>query len=162
MAKGITNGAVPLGAVATSGQIHNALMQGPEAAIELFHGYTYSGHPVACAAGLATLDIYAREGLLNLGTEFTNFWSTTLFDALADAPHVIDVRTIGLTAAIEFAPRNGASGERGYDVFVNAFENGMLVRATGDILALSPPLIISKIQIEEIAQRLRAAVDAAA
>ncbi|WP_397589712.1 aspartate aminotransferase family protein [Sphingorhabdus sp.] len=162
MAKGITNGAVPLGAVATSDQIHNALMQGPEAAIELFHGYTYSGHPVACAAGLATLDIYAREGLLNLGTEFTNFWSTTLFDALADAPHVIDVRTIGLTAAIEFAPRNGASGERGYDVFVNAFENGMLVRATGDILALSPPLIISKIQIEEIAQRLRAAVDAAA
>lgn len=162
MAKGITNGAVPLGAVAASGHVHDALMQGPEAAIELFHGYTYSGHPVACAAGLATLDIYAREGLLDLGAAFTGKWSAALFDALADAPHVIDIRTIGLTAAIEFAPRDGAPGARGYDVFVDAFENGMLVRATGDILALSPPLIVSEAQVGEIAERLRAAIEHAA
>ena len=146
-AKGITNGAVPLGAVFASRTIHDAMMQGPDATIELFHGYTYSGHPVAMAAGLAALSVYETEGLFTRATELAREWDDAMH-SLADTRHVIDVRTIGLIAGIELAPRDGAPGARAYDVFVDCFERGLLVRVTGDIIALSPPLIVS---VEEIA-----------
>ena len=128
-------------------------MIGPEPAIELFHGYTYSGHPVACAAGLATLDIYAREGLLTRVAGIEAQWADAMFE-LRDARHVIDVRAIGLIGGIELAPRDGAPGARGYDVFTRCFERGLLIRVTSDIIALSPPLIIDAGQVVEIAQMI--------
>jgi beta-alanine--pyruvate transaminase len=159
-AKGITNGTLPLGAVLCSDMVHNGMMQGPEALIELFHGYTYSGHPVACAAGIATLDIYAREGLLTRGAELAGLWADTLH-GLRDAPHVIDVRTIGLVGGIELASRDGAPGARAYDVFTDCFRDGLLIRVTGDIIALSPPLIIEPDHIGRIAETIRAALERA-
>jgi beta-alanine--pyruvate transaminase len=146
-AKGLTNGAVPMGAVFASRTIHDALMQGPENQIELFHGYTYSGHPVACAAGLATMDIYEREGLFTRAADLAGQWDKALH-SLRGLPHVIDIRTIGLMAGIELAPRAGAPGSRAYDLFVDCFETGLLIRVTGDIVALSPPLIVEASQIE--------------
>ncbi|MCJ2083852.1 aspartate aminotransferase family protein [Methylobacterium sp. J-090] len=140
-AKGLTNGALPMGAVFASRTVHDALMHGPEGAIELFHGYTYSGHPAACAAGIATLDIYVREDLLTRAAALSETW-TTAVHGLRHAPHVIDIRTLGLVAGIELAPREGAPGARAYEVFVDCFERGLLVRVTGDIVALSPPLIV--------------------
>jgi beta-alanine--pyruvate transaminase len=157
-AKGITNGTIPMGAVLCSRAVHDGVVQGPENLIELFHGYTYSGHPVACAAGLATLDIYAREGLLTRAATLAQTWSDQLF-ALRDAPHVIDVRTIGLVAGIELAPREGAPGARGYDVFTDCFAAGLLIRVTGDTIALSPPLIIEPDHIARIAETVRAALE---
>jgi beta-alanine--pyruvate transaminase len=159
-AKGITNGTLPMGAVLCSRAVHDGVMQGPENLIELFHGYTYSGHPVACAAGLATLDIYAREGLLTRGAELATLWVDTLH-GLRDAPHVIDVRTIGLVGGIELASRDGAPGARGYDVFTDCFRAGLLIRVTGDIIALSPPLIIEPDQIGRIAETVRTALERA-
>jgi beta-alanine--pyruvate transaminase len=140
-AKGITNGAIPMGAVFCSRAVHDAMMQGPVNAMELAHGYTYSGHPVACAAGLATLDIYAREQLLTRGAAMHAKWETAVhgFD---HHPMVADVRNYGLVAGIELKPREGAPGARAYELFVDCFNSGLLVRATGDIIALSPPLII--------------------
>lgn len=145
-AKGLTNGAVPMGAVFTSRQIYDGLMTGPENQIELFHGYTYSGHPVACAAGLATLEIYEEEGLLTRGANLAGEWENALH-SLKELPHVVDIRNIGLVGAIELAPREGAPGARAYEVFVDCFHKGVLIRVTGDIIALSPPLIIEKEQI---------------
>jgi beta-alanine--pyruvate transaminase len=148
-AKGLTNGAIPMGAVFASRAVHDALMIGPEAAIELFHGYTYSGHPAACAAGLATLEIYRREGLLTRAATLADAWRDAIF-SLRDARHVIDTRAIGLVAGIELAPREGAPGTRGYEAFVDCFERGLLIRVTGDIIALSPPLIVESGQIATI------------
>ncbi|MFD2252319.1 beta-alanine--pyruvate transaminase [Pseudochelatococcus lubricantis] len=148
-AKGLTNGTIPMGAVFVKRDVHDALMTGPEAAIELFHGYTYSGHPVACAAGLATLDVYAGEGLLTRGAALAQEWEDAIF-TLKDAPNVIDIRTIGLVAGIELASRPGAAGARAYDVFLDCFHKGLLIRVTGDIIALSPPLIVEREQIGEI------------
>ncbi len=159
-AKGITNGTLPMGAVLCSRAVHDGVMQGPENLIELFHGYTYSGHPVACAAGLATLDIYAREGLLTRGAELATLWADALH-GLRDAPHVIDVRTIGLVGGIELAARGGAPGARAYDVFTDCFRAGLLVRVTGDIIALSPPLIIEPDHIGRIAETVRGALERA-
>lgn len=159
-AKGITNGTLPMGAVFASRAVHDAMMQGPENLIELFHGYTYSGHPVACAAGIATLDIYAREGLLTRGAELAPLWADTLH-GLRDAPHVIDVRTIGLVGGIELASRDGAPGARAYDVFTDCFREGLLIRVTGDIIALSPPLIIEPDHIGRIAETIRGALERA-
>ncbi len=159
-AKGITNGTIPMGAVLCSRAVHDGVVQGPEHLIELFHGYTYSGHPVACAAGLATLDIYAREGLLTRAAELAATWTEALH-GLRDAPHVIDVRTIGLVGGIELASRPGAPGTRAYDVFTECFRQGLLIRATGDIIALSPPLIIETDQIGRIVETLRAALEQA-
>ncbi|WP_421852747.1 aspartate aminotransferase family protein [Novosphingobium sp.] len=159
-AKGITNGTLPMGAVFASRAVHDAMMQGPENLIELFHGYTYSGHPVACAAGIATLDIYAREGLLTRGAELAPLWADTLH-GLRDAPHVIDVRTIGLVGGIELASRDGAPGARAYDVFTDCFRAGLLIRVTGDIIALSPPLIIEPDHMGRIAETIRAALERA-
>ncbi len=155
VAKGITNGVVPMGAVLAKREIHDALMTGPEPQIELFHGYTYSGHPVACAAGLATLGIYRDEGLLTRVSAIETAWTQALH-TLRDAPHVIDVRTIGLMAGVELAPRDGAPGARGYEVLVDAFESGLLVRTTGDIIALSPPLVAGTEHIDEIVAKLTA------
>jgi beta-alanine--pyruvate transaminase len=156
-AKGITNGTIPMGAVFAARKVHDALMSGPEATIELFHGYTYSGHPVACAAGLATLDIYAGEGLLTRVTSLAPLWEEALH-SLRDVPHVIDIRTIGLVAGIELASRPGAVGARAYEAFVDCFEKGLLIRVTGDVIALSPPLICEPSQIEEMVSLLRAAL----
>jgi beta-alanine--pyruvate transaminase len=148
-AKGLTNGALPMGAVFASRAVHDALVQGPEGAIELFHGYTYSGHPAACAAALATLDIYAREGLLTRVAALADGWRDAVM-TLRGAPHVADIRTIGLVAGIELNPREGAPGTRGYDLFVDCFERGLLTRASGDTIALSPPLIVEPAQIDEM------------
>jgi beta-alanine--pyruvate transaminase len=160
-AKAITNGAVPMGAVFCARDVHDALMQGPESAIELFHGYTYSGHPVACAAGMATLDIYAREGLLTRAAELETYWKEAVF-SLRDLPKVTDIRAIGLVAGIELASRVGAPGSRAYDVFTDCFQRGLLIRMTGDIIALSPPLIVEKAEIDTMVEMLRETIAAAA
>jgi beta-alanine--pyruvate transaminase len=156
-AKGLTNGALPMGAVFASRRVHDALMQGPEPAIELFHGYTYSGHPAACAAGLATLDIYRREGLLTRAAELARHWQEAMF-SLKGLPGVIDIRTIGLVAGIELEPRAGAAGARGYEIFVDCFERGLLIRVTGDAIALSPPLIVEPAEIDTIVAMLGEAI----
>ncbi|WP_072388378.1 aspartate aminotransferase family protein [Hyphomicrobium sp. CS1BSMeth3] len=146
-AKGLTNGSLPMGAVFASRKVHDALMQGPENQIELFHGYTYSGHPAACAAGIATLEIYEEEGLLTAGAALADYWQDAMH-MLSGQPHVIDIRTIGIIAGIELAPRPDAPGARAYDVFVDCFERGLLIRITGDIIALSPPLIVERKHID--------------
>jgi beta-alanine--pyruvate transaminase len=149
MAKGLTNGAVPMGAVAASDQIYNAFMQGPEGAIELFHGYTYSAHPVACAAGIATQEIYRKEGLLTRANDMAGYWADGVH-SLQGLPHVIDLRNLGLIGAVELDPIPGKPGLRGYNTFVRAFEQGLLLRVTGDIIAMSPPLIIEKQHIDQV------------
>lgn len=159
-AKGLTNGVVPMGAVLTSAKVHDALMHGPEAAIELFHGYTYSGHPIACAAGLATLDVYAKEGLLTRASELAEYWENAVH-GIKGRKNVIDIRTIGLVAGIELAPRGASIGARAYDVFVDCFNRGALIRVTGDIIALSPPLTIETAQIDELVSLLADAIDRA-
>jgi beta-alanine--pyruvate transaminase len=160
-AKGLTNGAIPMGAVFASRAVHDALMQGPAEQIELFHGYTYSGHPAACAAGLATLDIYKKEGLLTRGATLAPDWRDRMH-GLRNLPHVADIRTIGLIAGIELKSRPGAAGARGYEVFVKCFADGLLVRVTGDIIALSPPLILESSQIETMVSKLSNAIRATA
>ena len=155
-AKGLTNGTVPMGAVFIRDALYEAFMQGPEG-IELFHGYTYSGHPLACAAGLGTLDTYAEEGLLKRASELEKYWEDAAH-ALKGTRHVVDIRNCGLIAAVELEPRPGAPGRRAYEAFVKAFEAGVLIRVTGDIIALSPPLIIEKPQIERLFQTVRDAL----
>ncbi len=155
MAKGVTNGSVPLGAVGVKQGIYDALLATgePEAIVELAHGYTYSGHPVACAAALAALDIYAREGLFARAREM----EAVLEDAvhsLKGLPHVADIRNIGMAAAVELAPRDGRPVERAFDAYVRCFERGILVRSTGDTIALAPPLIVTADQIGEIVETL--------
>lgn len=155
MAKGLTNGAVPMGAVGASAAIHDALMQGADAPIELFHGYTYSGHPLACAAGLATLDVYVEEDLFDCARSLESTWETAMH-GLRDARHVIDIRNLGLVAGIELEPRPGAATARATEVFETCFERGLLVRVTGDTIALSPPLIVEPEHIERTVDTLRA------
>ena len=160
-AKGLTNGAIPMGAVFVSDKIHDAFMQGPENAIDLFHGYTYSGRPVACAAALATLDIYENEGLFERTKQLESLWQEAAH-SLADLGPVIDVRNYGLIAGIELKSREGEPGARGYQVFTDCFHNrDLLIRVTGDVIALSPPLIIEPAQIDQIFTTLRAAITAA-
>ncbi len=156
-AKGLTNGVIPMGAVFASRKVHDALMRGPEEQIELFHGYTYSGHPAACAAGLATLDIYAAENLLTRAAGLAGQWQAAMH-GLRDHPHVADIRTLGLVAGIELASRPNAPGARAYDIMVDCFQNGLFVRITGDIIALSPPLIIEPGQIDQIVTMLGDAI----
>jgi beta-alanine--pyruvate transaminase len=159
MAKGLTNGAIPMGAVAMPGFVRDALMQGPAAAIELFHGYTYSGHPAACAALLATMDIYEGEGLFGRAGALAGYWQEAVH-SLRQAPNVIDVRDIGLVGAVVLAPLEERPGARGYDVFTRAFAAGLLVRATGDTIALSPPLIVEREQIDDMVAMLGDAIAA--
>src|SRR5262244_3785364 len=149
-AKGITSGAVPMGGVIVSGAIHDAFMRGPEHAVELFHGYTYSAHPLACAAGLATLDVYRTEGLFERAKKLEPVWADAAM-SLKGLPGVLDIRCVGITTGIDLASRPDAVGRRGYDSMVRAFESeNLMFRAVGDTLALTPPLIISEAQIAEI------------
>jgi len=153
-AKGLTNGVIPMGAVFVTAEIHDAFMSGPEHMIEFFHGYTYSGNPIACAAALGTLDTYRDEGLLTRGAELASYWGDALH-SLRDCPHVIDIRNIGLIGAIELAPIAGEPTKRAFSAFLKAYESGYLIRTTGDIIALSPPLIISKAEIDELVDGIR-------
>jgi beta-alanine--pyruvate transaminase len=148
-AKAVTNGTIPMGGILVKSQIHDAFMQGPEDVIDFFHGYTYSGHPVASAAAIGTLETYQEEGLLTRAADLASYWEDAVH-SLDGLPHVIDVRNIGLIGAIELDPLPGEPGKRGYARFVEAFERNLLVRQTGDIIALSPPLIIEKSQIDEL------------
>jgi len=152
-AKGLTNGAIPMGAVFVRKHIYDAFMHGPEGVIELFHGYTYSAHPAACAAALATQDIYQREGLLSRAAELSKRWEDAVH-SLRGCPNVIDIRNIGLVAGIELQPRAGAPGARAYEAFTKAFEQGILIRISGDVIAMSPPLIITPAQIDELVGKL--------
>jgi beta-alanine--pyruvate transaminase len=156
-AKGLTNGAVPMGAVLVKREIHDAFMSGPPGTIELFHGYTYSAHPVACAAGLATQKLY-RAGLFEQARSMAPYWSDAVH-ALKGRRHVVDLRAYGLVAGIELEPRADAPGARGYEALVRAFEAGLLVRTTGDTIAMSPPLIIERAQVDRIFEVLTPIID---
>jgi beta-alanine--pyruvate transaminase len=160
-AKGITNGVIPCGGVFVKSEIYEAFMTGPAHLIEFFHGYTYSGSPIACAAGIGTLETYADEGLLTRGAELAPYWEEALH-SLKGLPHVIDIRNIGLIGAIELETIPGSPTKRAFDAFLAAFEKGLLIRTTGDIIALSPPLIIEKSDIDEIVEKLTDVLKAAA
>jgi beta-alanine--pyruvate transaminase len=155
LAKGITNGTIPMGATVVTRAIHDTVVAATERGIEFFHGYTYSGHPVASAAGLATLRLYREEGLFERAAALAPAWESAVHD-LAGEPHVIDVRNLGLVGAVELAPREGAVGTRGLDAMTRCFwEEDLLVRTTGDTIALSPPLIISEAQIGQVVDGVR-------
>jgi beta-alanine--pyruvate transaminase len=154
-AKGLTNGSLPMGAVFSHRKIYDAFMQGPENSIELFHGYTYSAHPVACAAALATLDVYAKEGLLTRAASMASQLENAVH-SLKGLPHVIDIRNYGLIGGVELEARAGKPGSRGFEVFLKCFERGVMVRQTGDTIAMSPPLIIEANQITQIVETLGA------
>jgi beta-alanine--pyruvate transaminase len=156
-AKGLTNGAIPMGAVFAHRKIYDAFMQGPENAIELFHGYTYSAHPVACAAALATLDVYSKEGLLTRAASLAGEWENAVH-SMRGLPHVQDIRNYGLIGAVELEPRAGKPGARGFEIFLNCFERGVMVRQTGDTIAMSPPLIVESKQIARMVETLTAAI----
>ena len=156
-AKGLTNGVIPMGAVLVTPEIHDAFMNGPEHLIEFFHGYTYSGNPIAAAAGLATLETYKEEGLLTRGAALSKAWEDALH-SLKGEPHVIDIRNIGLVGAIELEPIAGSPTKRAFSAFLKCYENGYLIRTTGDIIALSPPLIVSEAQIAELIDAVRTAL----
>ncbi|MGD9950963.1 MAG: aspartate aminotransferase family protein [Burkholderiales bacterium] len=158
-AKGITNGTVPMGAVFMREGIFQAFMTGPELGIEMPHGYTYSSHPLACAAGLATLQVYEEEGLLTRAAELWPYWEEQAH-ALKGLPNVIDIRNIGLIAAIELAPRPGAPGARALEAHVRAFEKGAYIRVAADIIALAPPLIIGKGEIDQLFDVVRGVLKA--
>lgn len=148
-AKGLTNGAIPMGAVFVSEEIYDAMVAPQSQAIELFHGYTYSGHPVAAAAGLATLDIYRNENVYTRASDLSDYWEQAVH-SLKGLPHVKDLRNYGLIAGIELDSIPGKPGSRAFQVFTRCFEKGALIRVTGDIIALSPPLIIEKQHIDEL------------
>jgi beta-alanine--pyruvate transaminase len=158
MAKGLTNAAVPMGAVAVRRSVHDTIVEGAADGIELFHGYTYSGHPLAAAAALATLDLYQAEGLFDRARELGRYWEDALH-SLRGKRHVIDVRTIGLVGGIELQPRPGAPTKRATELFQKCFDAGLLVRATGDIIALSPPLILETAHIDEMVERIAQLVE---
>jgi beta-alanine--pyruvate transaminase len=139
--------------------IYDTFMQGPPGAIELFHGYTYSSHPVACAAGLATLEIYEREGLLTRAKSIGKYWEDAAH-ALRGLPGVIDIRTYGLILGLELAPRAGAPGARAFDVYLECFRRGTLVRQAGDVICMSPPLIVEPAHIDRLFSTLADAVRA--
>ncbi|WP_305822422.1 aspartate aminotransferase family protein [Massilia brevitalea] len=151
-AKGLTNGVIPMGAVFSKKHIHDAFMEAP-AGIELFHGYTYSGHPVACAASLATLEVFKEQQILEHAKGIQPYWEDAVH-SLKGLPHVIDLRTIGLIAGIELEPIPGKPGARAFQALKKAFADGILIRTTGDIIALSPPLILEKQHIDELFGKL--------
>lgn len=161
VAKGLTNGCVPMGAVFAQQKIHDAFMTVPEHLIEFFHGYTYSAHPLACAAGLATLDTYADDDLLTRAARMQDEFAKALH-SLRDEPNVIDVRSIGLVGGVELKPLPGEPAKRAFNVFLDCWDKGLLIRTTGDTIALSPPLIIESSHIERIIDTLRGALRRAA
>ena len=148
-AKGLTNGVIPMGAVLATKEIHDAFMNGPEHVIELFHGYTYSGNPIASAAGLATLETYREEGLFERAAEIAPYWEEAVH-SLKGLPHVIDIRNLGLIAGVELEPIAGEPTKRAFSAFLDAYENNVMIRTTGDIIAMSPPLIIEKSHIDTL------------
>jgi beta-alanine--pyruvate transaminase len=148
-AKGLTNGSIPMGAVICRKGIYDAFMDAPENTIELFHGYTYSGHPVACAAGIASLEIYKEEGLFERASDLSGYWQEGVH-SLKGLPNVIDLRNLGLLCGIELEPRPGKPTARAFEAFLSCYEKGVLIRTTGDIIALSPPLIVEKGHIDQI------------
>jgi beta-alanine--pyruvate transaminase len=156
-AKGLTNGAVPMGCVFVRGDIHDAFMNGPAGTIELFHGYTYSAHPIACAAGLATQRLY-QQGLFEHAKAMAPYWSDAVH-SLKGGRHIVDLRAYGLVAGIELEPRAGEPGARGYQAMVEAFEAGLLIRTTGDTIALSPPLVLERADVDRIFQTLAKVIE---
>lgn len=161
MAKGLTNAAVPMGAVAVKDEIYRGIVDNAPAGIELFHGYTYSGHPLACAAAIATIDLFHAEDLPGRARAMEGAFEDAVH-SLKGLPNVIDLRNFGLVAGIELAPRAGKPSERAVRVFHRCFDDGVLIRTTGDIIALSPPLIIEKPHIERIFSTLADAIRAEA
>ena len=153
-AKGVTSGSVPMGGVLVSSEIHDTFMSGPAGAIELFHGYTYSAHPLACAAGVATLQLYKDEDLFARAARMAPKFESALH-SLKGARHVTDIRNIGLVGGIELASRDGAPGARGFETYLKCWERGVLIRNTGDILALAPALIVEESQIDEMVSTIR-------
>jgi len=160
-AKGVTSGVVPLGGVIASDAVHDAFMHGPEHLVELFHGYTYSGHPLACAAGLAALDVYEDERLFARARGLEAVLERAVH-SLQGEPYVIDIRNFGLAAAVELAPREGAPSMRGLEVFQHCFDRGVMVRYTGDTIALGPACIASPSEVEALCEAVRDAVHAIA
>ena len=158
-AKGITNGAIPMGAVFVHRDVHAAFMHGATVDIDLYHGYTYSGHPVACAAALATLEIYEREALPQRAAELAPYWEERAH-ALRGLPGLIDIRNFGLIAAVEFAPEPARTQTRAFEVFRSCYARGLLARPTGNVLAFSPPLIISRAEIDTLFEILAASIRA--
>ena len=161
VAKGITNGCVPMGAVIARDKIHDVFMTGPEHLIEFFHGYTYSAHPLACAAALGTLDTYAEEGLLTRAGDLAPYFAQAIH-SLREEPNVIDVRNICLVGGIELQPLPGQPTKRAFDVFLDCYDKGVMIRTTGDIIALSPPLIVDQSHIDHIVETIRQALRRAA
>ena len=157
-AKGVTSGTVPMGGVIVTSDIYQAFMSGPPSAIEFAHGYTYSAHALACAAGIATLELYRDEGLFERAAKMAPIFEERLH-ALKGARHVIDVRNIGLVGAVELAPRPGAPAARTYEVYVRLYEKGVLLRQTGDILSIAPALIVEEAQVDRIVETLRSVLD---
>jgi beta-alanine--pyruvate transaminase len=157
-AKGLTNGVIPMGAVITTGEVHDAFMTGPDHMIELFHGYTYSGNPIAAAAGIATLETYKEEGLFERANELAPYWEQALH-SLKGTRNVIDIRNMGLIGAVELEPIAGQPTKRAFSAFLKAYEKGILIRTTGDIIAMSPPLIISKAEIDRLIGTLKEVLD---
>jgi beta-alanine--pyruvate transaminase len=160
VAKGISNATVPMGGVFVRKPIYEGLMVGPENAVELFHGYTYSAHPLACAAASAVLDIYKNEALFERSAELSPYWEQGIH-SLKGLPNVTDIRNLGMACGIDLAPE-GNVGTRGFKAFVKAFELGLMLRQSGDALAMSPPLIIEKNQIDEIIEITGKAIKAVA
>jgi beta-alanine--pyruvate transaminase len=161
-AKGVTNGAAPMGGVIVRDTIHDAFMSGPEHVAELAHGYTYSAHPLACAAGLATLDIYRDEKLFEHARALEPKWIDAIL-TLKNEPNVVDIRTVGLTAGIDLTSRPDAPGKRGFDALNSAFfDNDLMVRIAGDTIALTPPLIVSEAQVGEIVEKVAKVIRAVA
>jgi beta-alanine--pyruvate transaminase len=159
MAKGLTNAAVPMGAVATSNAVYEAIVDGSPAGIELFHGYTYSGHPLASAAAIATLALHREEDLPGRARAIEPYWEDAAH-SLRSEPGVTDIRTMGLIAGIELEARDSKPGARAMDVFRRCFDEGVLVRVTGDIVALSPPLIVEKPHVDRLFGTLSEAIRA--
>jgi len=161
-AKGVTSGTVPMGGVIARSDIYDAFMRGPEHVTELFHGYTYSAHPLACAAGLATLDLYREEGLFARAKALEPVWYDAAM-SLKGLPNVLDIRCIGITAGIDLASRPDAVGRRAYDAMVKAFhEESLTIRSVGETLAVTPPLIVSEREIGEIFEKLGRVIRAVA
>jgi beta-alanine--pyruvate transaminase len=154
IAKGLTNAAVPMGGVVVKKEIYDAFMTGPDAAIEFYHGYTYSGHPLASAAAVATLDLFKQEALFQRAAELAPYWEQGAH-SLRGLPHVIDIRTVGLVAGIELEPIPGKPTARAFEAFLRAYATGVLIRTTGDTIALSPSLIIEKAQIDQLFDTVR-------
>ena len=161
IAKGLTNGAVPMGAVLATDAIYDAFMTGPEHLVEFAHGYTYSGHPLACAAGIAALDTYAEDGLFERAAAMQAYFAQGVH-SLRGEPNVIDIRNIGLVGGVELTPLPGEPARRAFGIFLDCWERGVMLRTTGDTVALSPPLIIERQHIDQIIETLRGAIRRAA